>query len=257
MASTLRRYFRGYTSDMPFFALKRCFKLPPMGDSGIFDPKYVESIYKITFERGAVGIYIPPLPDLDFVQGNYCNLYGQRGLTYFLAFSSHVPPTNTQTPGMFYYFREHEHNVLDDLHLATKEAEATAFPTVVEAMMRRQKMLAQGPIPNTDDEMTGTSCATWGPTAWNSGKCDMETGIWYPDGVPEKSELLTEAMMRRHAMLPTGPIQGFNPYPNLSSDVDPASLSGEFCGPFSHTCTMGGHTYINQNGVLIDISPQP
>lgn len=198
MAGTIRRYFRGYASDMPFFALKRCFKLPPMGDSGIFDPKYVESIYRITFERGAVGIYIPPLPDLDFVQGNYCNLYGQRGLTYYLAFSSHVPPTNTQTPGMFYYFREHEHNVLDDLHLATKEAEATAYPTVVEAMMRRQAMLAQGPI------------------------------------------------------------QGYNPYNPFppSGDVDPASLSEEFCGPFSHTCTMGGRTYISQNGTLVDISPQ-
>ena len=34
-------------------------------------------------------------------------------------------------------------------------------------------------------EMTGTHCATWGPSAWNSGKCDRETGIWYPEGVPD------------------------------------------------------------------------
>ena len=34
-------------------------------------------------------------------------------------------------------------------------------------------------------EMTGTRCTTWGPSAWNSGKCDMKTGVWYPEGVPD------------------------------------------------------------------------
>ena len=34
-------------------------------------------------------------------------------------------------------------------------------------------------------ELNGASCVTWGPSAWDSGKCDMKTGIWYPDGVPE------------------------------------------------------------------------
>ena len=38
---------------------------------------------------------------------------------------------------------------------------------------------------NHHPEMTGTRCTTWGPSAWNSGKCDMKTGVWYPNGVPE------------------------------------------------------------------------
>ena len=39
------------------------------------------------------------------------------------------------------------------------------------------------------NELTGASCATWGPSAWNSGKCDMKTGIWYPDGIPPEKDL--------------------------------------------------------------------
>lgn len=37
--------------------------------------------------------------------------------------------------------------------------------------------------------MTGASCATWGPSAWDSGKCDMKTGVWYPDGIPPAKDL--------------------------------------------------------------------
>lgn len=33
--------------------------------------------------------------------------------------------------------------------------------------------------------VTGARCTTWGPSAWESGKCDMKTGVWYPDGIPE------------------------------------------------------------------------
>jgi hypothetical protein len=47
-------------------------------------------------------------------------------------------------------------------------------------------------------EMTGTSCATWGPAAWNSGKCDMETGIYYPDGIPNPSDALVRRLMDPH-----------------------------------------------------------
>jgi hypothetical protein len=38
-------------------------------------------------------------------------------------------------------------------------------------------------------ERVGASCATWGPSAWESGKCDMKTGIWYPDGIPPEKDL--------------------------------------------------------------------
>ena len=39
------------------------------------------------------------------------------------------------------------------------------------------------------NELVGASCATWGPSAWESGKCDMKTGIWYPDGIPPERDL--------------------------------------------------------------------
>ena len=41
----------------------------------------------------------------------------------------------------------------------------------------------------TPSEIVGASCATWGPSAWDSGKCDMKTGIWYPDGIPPEKDL--------------------------------------------------------------------
>lgn len=44
-------------------------------------------------------------------------------------------------------------------------------------------------------EMTGTHCATWGPSAWNSGKCDRETGIYYPDGIPDSNDIPVRRLM--------------------------------------------------------------
>lgn len=45
----------------------------------------------------------------------------------------------------------------------------------------------------TEAVRSGQSCNTWGPSAWNSGKCDMETGIWYPEGVPEKRNVIGQS----------------------------------------------------------------
>lgn len=45
--------------------------------------------------------------------------------------------------------------------------------------------------------MAGASCTTWGPSAWGSGKCDMKTGTWYPDGMPDDVRAEQDSYLER------------------------------------------------------------
>ena len=59
-----------------------------------------------------------------------------------------------------------------------------------EAMFETIEAIEEAVEDEIDDNgLMGASCATWGPSAWESGKCDMKTGIWYPDGIPPEKDL--------------------------------------------------------------------
>lgn len=58
-----------------------------------------------------------------------------------------------------------------------------------EAMFETIEAIEEAFEDEAPSEIVGASCATWGPSAWESGKCDMKTGVWYPDGIPPAKDL--------------------------------------------------------------------